>query len=76
MSVREVIRNLFMTVSFYLCLFRAATRAHGGSQAQGRIVAAVTVLTATASATPDPSCVCDLHHTSRQRQILNPLSEA
>ena len=24
----------------------------------------------------DPSHVCDLHHSSQQRQILNPLSEA
>ena len=24
----------------------------------------------------DPSCVCNLHHSSRQRQILNPLGEA
>ena len=30
----------------------------------------------TATATPDPSCVCDLHQSSRQRQILNPLNEA
>lgn len=30
----------------------------------------------TATATPDPSCVCDLHHSSRQCQILNPLREA
>ena len=29
----------------------------------------------TATATPDPSCVCDLHHSSRQCQILNPLSK-
>ena len=27
------------------------------------------------TATPDPSCGCDLHHSSRQRWILNPLSE-
>ena len=27
-------------------------------------------------ATPDPSYVCDLHHSSWQCQILNPLSEA
>ena len=26
--------------------------------------------------TPDPSCVFDLHHSSWQRQIVNPLSEA
>ena len=31
---------------------------------------------ATATATWDPSHVCDLHHSSRQCQILNPLSKA
>ena len=31
---------------------------------------------ATAAATRHPSDVCDLHHRSRQRRILNPLSEA
>ena len=30
----------------------------------------------TATATPDPSLICHLHHSSWQRQILNPLSEA
>ena len=30
---------------------------------------------ATATATWDPSRICDLHHNSRQCQILNPLSE-
>ena len=30
----------------------------------------------TATATSNPSCVCDLYHSSRQHQILNPLSEA
>ena len=30
----------------------------------------------TATATPDLSCVCDLHHSSRQCPILNPLSKA
>ena len=30
----------------------------------------------TAMATQDLSHVCDLHHSSRQCQILNPLSEA
>ena len=29
-----------------------------------------------ATATWDPSCVCALHHSSRQCQILNPLREA
>ena len=31
---------------------------------------------ATATATLDPSQICDLHHSSRQHQILNPLSGA
>ena len=31
---------------------------------------------ATATAMQDPSHVCDLHHSSRQRWILNPLSGA
>ena len=30
----------------------------------------------TATAMPDPSCVCDPHHSSRQCQIPNPLREA
>ena len=30
----------------------------------------------TATATQHLSCVCDLHHSSWQRWILNPLSEA
>ena len=30
---------------------------------------------ATVTAMPDPSHVCDLHHSSQQCQILNPLSE-
>ena len=31
---------------------------------------------ATATATPDQSCICDLHHSSQQGQILNPLNKA
>ena len=31
---------------------------------------------ATATAMPDPRCICGLYHSSWQRQILNPLSEA
>ena len=33
-------------------------------------------LPATATATPDPSHIWDLHHSSRQHWILNPLSKA
>ena len=31
---------------------------------------------ARATAMPDPSHICDLHHSSQQHQILNPLSKA
>ena len=30
----------------------------------------------TATAKPEPSCICDLHHSSQQCRILNPLNEA
>ena len=33
-------------------------------------------LLAYTTATPDPSHICDLHYSSQQLQILNPLSEA
>ena len=33
-------------------------------------------LLAYTTATPDPSHICDLYHSSQQRLILNPLSEA
>ena len=46
--------------SFVFCLFRATPSVYGGSQARGWIGAAAV----------------SLHHSSRQRQILNPLSEA
>ena len=36
----------------------------------------LTYTTATATATWDLTHVCDLHHSSLQRWILNPLSEA
>ena len=29
----------------------------------------------TATTLPDLSCICDLHHSSQQHQILNPLRE-
>jgi len=57
-------------------LFRAALEAYGGSQARGREPELQLPAYTTATATPDPSLVCDLHHSSRQRRILHPLSEA
>ena len=53
-------------------LFRAALTAHGGSQARGQIQL---LAHTTAIATQDPCHVCDLHYSSRQHRIFNPLSE-
>ena len=69
--VGDISFAFFPFLSF--CLFRAALGAYGGSQARGQIrAAAVTTITGT----PDPSCIFELHHSSWQHWILNPLSEA
>ena len=52
-----------------------APAAYGGSQARGPIGAVATGLRQSHS-NQDPSHVCNLHHSSRQRRILNPLSKA
>ena len=58
-----------------LFTFRAAPVAYGSSQAKGQIGAAAAGYT-TATAMPDPSHFCNLHHSSWQCRILNPLSKA
>ena len=77
-SQRNVVSQIgafsFLFFSFFFCLFAiswAAPVAHGGSQARGGIRAV-----ARATAMQDPSPIYDLHHSSRQLRILNPLSEA
>ena len=59
---------------FFCCLFVfvvaiswAAPAAYGGTQARGQIGAVATSLR--------QSQVCNLHHSSRQRRIVNPLSK-
>ena len=47
----------------------------GGSQVRG-LIRAVAAAYARATATPDLSHICDLHHRPRQHQILNPLSKS
>ena len=59
----------------FFCFFRAALMAYESSQARGQIRATAAGLHLSI-ATPDPSHVCDLHHSSRQCRILNPLSKA
>ena len=60
---------------FFFSLFSAAGIAYGSSQARGLIRAIAPAYT-TATAVQDPSLVYDLHHSLRQRRILNPLNEA
>ena len=62
---------LFYFILFHLS-FRTTPVAYGGSQAG---VEMELQLPATATATPDLSRICDLHHSSQQPRILNPLSE-
>ena len=52
----------FFCLFVCFCLCRAATLVHGGSQARGWI--------------RDPNSIWELHHSSQQCWILNPLSEA
>ena len=57
---------------FFSCLFllfRAALAAYVRSQARGQI-------RVTTTATEDLSRICDLHHSSLQSPILNPLIQA
>ena len=63
--------------SFCFCFFflRAAPAAYGGSQARGRLELQPRAYT-TATAMWDPSHIFDLHHSSGQHRILNPLSKA
>ena len=66
----------FTSFIFFLsfCIFRAAHMAYGGSQARGLIGAVAAGLHHSHSGS-DSSRVCNLHHSSWQRRILNPLSK-
>ena len=67
--------SLSFPFSSFLLFFMGAPAVDGGSQARGPIGATAAGYT-TATATRDPSQICDLHHSSGQRLIINPLSEA
>ena len=58
---------------FFFLLFRAAPVAYGGSQLGVESELHLTAY-ATDTAMQDPSHICDLHHSSQQRRIVNPLS--
>ena len=57
---------------FFFFFFSATPAAYEGSQARGATAAGLRH----SHRKPDPSCVCNLHHSSRQHRILNPLSKA
>ena len=63
---------LFIYLFSLFAFSGAAPKAYGGSQARGLIGA---VAYARATGTP-PRCICNLHNSSRQRRILNPLSKS
>ena len=70
--VNNTVMHFYFILFYYL--FRAAPTGYGGFQARDRI-GVIALAYTTATATPDPSCVFNLYHSSQQRRILNPLSE-
>ena len=73
MKIGGFSKQSFVVVVVYL--FRATLAAYGGSQARGLTDPQLPAYT-TARATPDPSCICNLYHSSQQCRNLNPLNEA
>ena len=59
-------------IFYFVWRFRAAPAAYGGSQAGGRVRATAAGLHRSHAR----CCVCDLHDSSQQLRILNPVSEA
>ena len=59
-------RPSLTTASFCVCVFLGLHPRH----------MEIPLAYTTAIVPPDPSCICHLHHSSRQCRILNPLSEA
>ena len=59
----------------FVLLFRAAPKKHVEVPRIGVKLELQLPACTTATATQDPSCICDLHQSSRQCWILNPVSE-
>ena len=66
---------IFIFNFFVFCLFRATPMVYGGSQARGLIGATAASLHHS-HAMQDSGQICNLHCSSRQHWILNPLSRA
>ena len=67
--------SCFFVFVFVFCLFRATVRHMEVLKLGGKLELELRTYTI-ATAMPDPSCVCNPHHTTRQCRILNPLSKA
>ena len=65
-----------MLFFFFFFLFRDAPLAYASAQASDRTGATALLVYARAIATLHPSHDCDLHRSTWQRWILDPLSEA
>ena len=79
-SVRNRVDKAYLSLTLFFfflsfCFFTAAIAAYGDSQARGPI-GAVAASYAGATATLDPSLVCNVYHSSWQYWILDPPSEA
>ena len=76
-SVQHHAYHLRADLLFFFVFFggRAAPVAYGGSQARVPVRAVTTDL-CRATATWDLNRICNLHHSSEQHQILDPLSKA
>ena len=61
---------------FFFFLIRVTLMAYGSSQGLGVELELQLPACATATAMQDPSCICDLHGSSQQHHVPNPLSEA
>ena len=66
---------LFFLFLFFFLAFRATPAAYRSSQARGQIELQLQIYN-TAIAMSDPTQVCDLHQSSPQCGILNPLCKA
>ena len=71
----DLYNSCFIIFSFFLYFLRGVTPVEYGSSQLGIKLELQLPAYATAAATPDLSRVCDLHCSSWQCQILNPLSE-
>ena len=67
------LKQSFTLLYYHIFFLRAALVAYGSSQARGWIRAEAAVVHTTDIETRDPSCVWDLHHSSWQHCIFNPL---